>query len=166
MTSLIFESDNELPSSEEIADFEMKIDFKLPSEYKSFLLSTNGGEPENKDDLRCEANWTNQGSSEQIESVGIDYLFSLGIEENENIGMGLLYNYETFTLEQRVPRGTIPIALDGVGNRYLLSLNQQDFGAIYYWYASFEVDNAPSLGNTNVAAIAKSFDVFLNSFKI
>lgn len=133
----------------EIAEFEQFIDYKLPDDYKTFLLKYNGGRPAH--DVFDFYLYKEDASS-------VNMLFSLGKEKFFNL-YSFYINYK-----QRIPLGFIPIANDPGGNLILMNLIDAKNG-IYFWDHEFEADEAlneiPSM--SNMCLIKPSFNEFIDS---
>ena len=134
-------------TSEEISDFEKEIKSGLPSDYKSFLMEYNGGQPQ-PDSFKF--------FSDRDDASSVDRFLSLGKEKNSN----LLKYYNNY--RNRIPSGFIPIAHDAGGNLIIMELKVNDNG-IYFWDHELEVDEGESPDMNNVYLISKSFSDFINN---
>lgn len=155
--TLQFETKNKLANNDDLLQFEQQIGADLPADYRQFLLSINGGRPKDQDELTLQITWGDKSWADETEEIGLDYMYSLGVQNPAFPGLDLEYNYKTFSLSQRIPKGTIPIANDQGGSQYLIDVNKDHYGHIYYWYMPFEKsdDTEPDYGN--VASVADSF---------
>ena len=163
-----FEVPNKLPSEDELLSLEQTLGASLPEEYREFLQSINGGTPNHRDDLVCTVYWDGQDWADPIEENGINYFYHIGEQNRLSEGLDLEYNIETFVVGKRIPKDTFPIANDAMGNQYLLSFNDEDYGHVYFWQKDFEKipddQNEPDF--SNVAVVTESFSEFINSFEI
>jgi predicted DNA-binding WGR domain protein len=108
-------------TKKQIADLEKRIGAKLPDEYKQFLLTQNGGIPEEHGIVFPKHPY--------IAGVMIATLFGLypGLKpEHTNLNF-YLQRYELI-----LPAGHLPIAIDVCGDVYTLSLNDKP-GCVYFW---------------------------------
>ena len=162
---LTFASVNPPATSQDIASYEKLIAFKLPSDYREFLTTKNGGRPANFDDLACRVHWNGQTWADPIEEEGIDYFYKI---DEKDIGLGLQATFKAYThVDKRIPDGLIPIAIDQGGNQYLLNLNNDSYGTVHFWFKDFAVtedDVEPDF--RNVGFVANSFTEFLNCFSV
>jgi SMI1 / KNR4 family (SUKH-1) len=132
-------------SPAQLDEFERDEGVQLPAEYREFLLTSNGGRPHANVDV-----------PEFMEVVVNDFFGLQAGEEYDLRGERAMY-------EDRIPPGTIPIAGDPGGNLFLLSVDGDSKGAVYYW----DHEEEPQDGGTdwsdfeNVYRIAASFDEFL-----
>ena len=137
-------------SNKEVTDLEERIQYKLPQEYKNFLLRYNGGEPapyffsvpdwEYKQSLVSELKGINPNS------VGLDLVRIFEIKQYD------------------LPKGVISIGSDPGGNLILINLIN---GKIYFW----DHENVPNDTDKridefhNVYFLSNSFNQFINSLK-
>jgi hypothetical protein len=123
--------------------------FRLPNEYKNFLIEYNGGEPV-----------PNGFSFKNLPENGsyIDVFFGILKHDNNN----LLVNMEMY--KNRIPNNFIPIGDDPGGNLILISVKNKDRGKIYFWDHEMEANTeAGEIADyTNLTLIADSFDEFMN----
>lgn len=132
----------------QIKAFEKKIGCELPEEYRSFLMTVNGGQP-NPDCVRVP-----------------------GVEGFDNVGVGVLFHlqpakpgpdelsYETERVTGLIPEGHLPIG--GSSDLFTLSLRPKSFGCVYWWF--HETDDLDGDGNFLESAgylLAGSFNEFL-----
>lgn len=134
-------------TSEEISDFEKEIKSGLPSDYKSFLMENNGGQPQ-PDSFKF--------FSDRDDASSVDRFLSLGKEKNSN----LLKYYNNY--RNRIPSGFIPIAHDAGGNLIIMELKVNN-NRIYFWDHELEVDEGEYPDMNNVYLISKSFSDFINN---
>lgn len=133
----------------DIQKLEEKLDISLPSDYRSFLLSYNGGKPdpaafplpENPVDTHAMVDWF--------------YC----------IHDGDPYDLETFLniMTTRIPNGLLPIAIDPGGNQICIQVVGDERGKIYFWDHEEEPFHDPQ-DYDGTLLIANNFSEFLDSF--
>lgn len=121
--------------------------FKLPQDYRKFLLCYNGGYP-------CKTIFNFDDSSSVIDCF---YGFMKDFIKN------ILIKYRDIGI--RYPINTLPIGDDVFGNLILLSVKGPDRGKIYFWDHEMEVEDGETPDYSNLTLIADSFDEFINSLK-
>lgn len=147
---VLFTDKGKKNTNRKIAEFEAKRQIKLPIDYRTFLLSTNGGCPEpDAFPIRDNPN----------DSHGlIQQFFSLGSKDED---YDLDENIEVYT--ERIPVNLLPIATDPGGNILCISTHGEDFGTVYFWDHSFEGLPSDKPDYHNVYFIAESFDRLLDT---
>lgn len=108
-------------TKKQIADLEKRLGAKLPGEYKQFLLTQNGGMPEEHEIVFSKHPY--------IGGVSILTLFGLypGLKPEHSNLYFYLQRYEPL-----LPEGHLPIAIDICGDVYTLSLAEKP-GCVYFW---------------------------------
>jgi hypothetical protein len=131
-----------------IASFEAMIGFRLPSEYRDFLLQFNGGQPEN-----LVFRW---GLSGGYTDSSVHYFFSI---TDQSI-FSLQHQYSIYASAGRIPEAMLPIATDAGGNLFLLTLGGSHSGRVFFWDHDNEglVDNSASV--ETLIPLANSFQEF------
>jgi hypothetical protein len=124
--------------------------FRLPDEYRRFLLKYNGGRPE---PFSFKFKGRDTGSR-------IAFLFGIGGEDYRD----LLWTLDIF--RGRLPSRFFPIANDDGGNLICISMSGEDSGKIFFWWHEWEAD--PGQGESpetqdNVELIADSFGEFMEA---
>ena len=177
----IYESQPSKIKSSDIEQFEENNFFKLPKDYKDFLLEYGyclfneciSFIPINEDAIyqhessSGRANYWFKGSQ-----LSCFYGIDTGLDHDTN---ELIYNLNTY--KSRIPTGFFPIANDGLGNQICLSLNTKDYGCIYWWDHENEWDEDDFFEETrtrmpdevkyqNIYLIAKSFTDFLLKLEV
>jgi cell wall assembly regulator SMI1 len=144
--------DSFLPSlrEEDLTAVERQLGITLPSDYRRFLLTHNGGHPEPD---------TFPLSSFTEGDFGVLNRF-LGIREGEYDD---LVNYYTKVFRDRVPRNLLPIANDPGGNLICLSVSGPDRGKVYWWFHEEEADEGEPPTYRNIYFVADSFNDLLKS---
>ena len=138
---------------EKLEEFEQNYGIKLPDDYRSFLLSYNGGSPES--DI---IDFVQYGENQ---SDIVNYL--CGIHDGE-YWASLEWYMQTF--KGRIPVGFIPFGYDPGGNLYLLGIDGMHLGKVYFWDHENEAglfDEEPSF--ENMSFIANSFAEFLSKLR-
>ncbi len=127
--------------------FELNTHIRLPTEYRDFLLTYNGGKPEPS------FFWITFG--EDGSSVQQFY----GLHDGpHNLSI------DTYTGEEgyRLPKSVLPIADDGVGNFICLGISLSTFGKVFFMdHDSHPVNDPDSM--RGITKIANSFSEFLFS---
>lgn len=128
-----------------IQDFENQIDFRLPDDYKEFLIKYNGGIPYNGYAIfRIE---------ELKEDVPLDVLLGLGVDNLDLSKRNQEYR------EDMLPR-SIVIGDDPGCGMIVLIAEKEDQG-IYYWDHAFTFEQSNE--DSNVYKISDSFTEFLET---
>src|SRR6185436_6496849 len=99
---------------EELNAFEEENKIKLPPDYKDFLLKHNGGQPLKQ----------RNGNPDTI----VTYILGM---HNGDYYASLYKHIDMF--RNRLPFGTFPIATDGFGNLFLMSLHAENYGQVFFW---------------------------------
>ena len=135
-------------SSQKIAAIERKLSLSLPSQYRAFLLTYNGGRPRPKRFPIGDDSFSSHG---QVH-------FFLCVKEGDS------YNLEDWVTDyyDRIPSGFLPIAVDPGGNLICLAIAGDNAGKVYFWDHEEEVEEGQTPGYENVYLIANSFHEFLN----
>lgn len=138
-----------------ISEFEKQFDFKLPQDYKAFMLKNNGGTPKK--------NWAFDfvdTASGKSDSSGINYFCILYDEETEN-NDDLRASYIALVLEEpaQSPPNLLPILDDPGGNIVFLSVAGKDYGKVYF--GDHELED-PETGYLVMSPIADSFSEFID----
>ena len=123
--------------------------FRLPDDYRRFLLQFNGGRPhpryfEFKD---------HEGGSSVHSFLGF----------NEDYNRNLVKKLQMF--KDRLPARFFPVAYDDGGNQICLSISGNDRGKVYFWDHELQADQ--TVGESpenadNIMLVADSFEEFLN----
>ncbi len=130
----------------QIARLEQQLDVKLPDDYRSFLLSTNGGKPQrNNFPIPLHKTLT----------VGrLVQLFGIGRPAKES---NIDWNYKN--LIGQLPNYHFPIAITPEDDMVTLSLGRLDMGRVYYWVrAEYNVT-----GDNEAYFLAGTFDKFVET---
>ncbi len=127
----------------EIDTFEARIRHALPSDYRTFLLTCNGGRP----NFHVIRNATTG-------DLGVQSFF--GICDNESFDI----DSEFRRMRGRWPSRFLSIGIDDCGNHFCLSLGAPDFGNIYWWFHEAEADEDEEPTELNLHLVAGSFSEF------
>jgi hypothetical protein len=128
----------------ELADFEKANKIELPSDYKAFLLESNGGVPAPNKNV----------SPETI----VTYI--LGMHNGDYYAS--LYKHISMFMT-RLPHSTFPIATDPFGNLFIMSLHPENYGHIYFWDHEGEPEIQDGHYTDNCYFVAHSFSEFASS---
>lgn len=134
-------------STADLALVENTINCQLPSDYRKFLLAYNGGKPDTR---------RFSTANGKITSSVMDFFPITNDAET-----GLLSEIQGITISKLIPKNLIPIAIDPIENRLLISISPDDFGAIYYWAWDEEPD-PETCSYQYITIIANSFSEFIN----
>ncbi|AQY49783.1 hypothetical protein PWEIH_02222 [Listeria weihenstephanensis FSL R9-0317] len=137
-------SKNEKLSLDRLEVFEKEHDIRFSTEYRKFLLNYNGGYPD-------KSTFKIKGEDGEYESI-LNVLYGIG-EMYDNLEK----NFDIF--DELVDVGFVPIADDPGGNQICISINKENYGAIYFW--EHELGNEDEL--ENLFYIAANFDEFLTN---
>ncbi|MDP2193196.1 MAG: SMI1/KNR4 family protein [Alphaproteobacteria bacterium] len=119
-----------------ISIIENFLNYKLPSDYKKFLIEINGGVP-----LKKYFIYNQTGSSLKC---------FFGINKHKDFNLIKFYN----DYKDIIPSDIIPIGQDEGGNILLLAVSGKNYGCIFY------LDH-----DQPIQIIANSFDEFLSMLK-
>lgn len=126
----------------ELIDFEKENNIKLPEDYRDFLLQYNGGEP----------------SPNKNDKLDIVVSYILGMHNGEYYAS--LYKYID-VFKKKIPFGTFPIATDPFGNLFIMSLDKDGHGHIYFWDHEGEPEHQDGHNTENCSFVAYSFTEFM-----
>jgi cell wall assembly regulator SMI1 len=134
-----------------IQQFERQLGKDLPSEYRAFLLTHNGGRPR-------PAEFPMTGDT--LNPSGTIHWF-FGINNSRHYD--LRRNYRVY--QDRIPTNFLPIAADPGGNLICLAVAGEDRGTVYFWDHDYEALEDEVANYENVYFIANSFTELLNSLR-
>ena len=136
--------------ADDIDAFEKEIGFKLPRDYREFLLQTNGGVlPEDDGYFYVEdADWWN----------GLHVFYGLRRPDAESISLRMVLRYVRESHPEIFDQtlGRLPIASDHLGNELYLVLTGPERGCVYFWM--HDADVPPD-------KLSSSFESFLESVR-
>lgn len=133
---------------EEIFKFEDEIGFKLPSDYKEFLINFNGGVPEVK--------YSAFTLNELQENIGLQVLYGLDLEENLDL-REWYEEYEGDLLDDCLIIG------HGLGFGFIVLVNSPEISGVYFWDNTFELENSSE--DENIYKISNTFSEFIEEIK-
>lgn len=133
-------------SVQAIEKFEQILGYHLPSSYKNFLLTYNGGHP-----IPSGFTFGEQGKEYSV----AEWLFGLHTEPYNNLAK------EWGIYRERVPEGFLPIGTDPGGNLLLLCVTGNARGAVFFWDHEEENSVGEPTTQDNIYPVAESFTSFL-----
>lgn len=140
MTKML--SENPRISLQDIQQFELEYDVRLPKQYVEFLLEYNGGLPQ-ESGFRI-----SDGGGESL----VNKFYGIG-DMKSNLG-------KVFeVLEGEISEGFISFANDPAGNEILLGVSGEFQGKVYYWIHDIE----PKEEMDNMFILADSFAKFFDN---
>lgn len=119
----------------------------LPSEYRDFLLSQNGGVVDGSAHLPGDTT-----------GASVRAFLSIDAEDGTYDLSGCLNTYE-----DRYPQGFLPIAVDASSNLILLDTGYEEPGTIWFWDHEGEADEDEPPRTDNIVKIAKAFRAFFEN---
>lgn len=130
---------------EDIKSLEYNLGVRLPDDYKSFLLSHNGGVPTPS---------SFPVLSHPEKNLPIQLFFGI---ETSIVSVSISWNFETY--KERIPDNSLPIGCSDFGDLICLVLSEDDYGWVIFWDLTGErgKDNLD-----NVHKICGSFSEFLH----
>lgn len=141
-----------------VARFEKKIGHRLPDDYRTFLLSVNGGVPE---DLIVAPDGSSTGTLLQVFQ---------GLETPED-GMDLEACLAVLQLREQgqFPAELLQIANDGLGNKFVLAVAGERRGQVFF----LALDQHPErrmdtewYHSRQFKKVADSFDAFIAALRV
>lgn len=139
-------------TKEDIKNFEVELNVKIPAGMKNFYLKFNGGMP---------SPYCYQPQDEDLDRVEINAFFP--IKERTNAFETIEVIAKDMWSRNLMPSNLLPFAMDSGGNYYALNLKNKK---IYYYLTDEWDENASREYNfeTNTRYIAQSFNYFINHF--
>ena len=139
-------------TKEDIKNFEVELNVKIPAGMKNFYLKFNGGMP---------SPYCFQPQDEDLDRVEINAFFP--IKERTNAFETIEVIAKDIWSRNLMPCNLLPFAMDSGGNYYALNLKNKK---IYYYVTDEWDENASREYNfeTNTRYIAQSFNYFINHF--
>ena len=136
----------------QIAALEKQLGCRLPDEYRNFLLTRNGGQP-NPPYVQIPGT--------HIDNVGVSDIFGLfGTAKEYPSIFGAIQIHEPV-----LPKGYLPIARGS--DLFTLSLRKKDFGCIHFWdHETDQVDDDDRFLESASHLLAGSFDEFLTRIAV
>jgi hypothetical protein len=136
----------------DLAEFEKKLDIKIPPSYRKFLLKYYGGQP------------LKNNFYKQLPSGGVlDFQINCFLGISDNFSLDLRHTY--VIMLGQIPAELLPISDDGIGNKICIGMSDKYFGKIYIWWAEQAVDENAKPDYSNVEELAHSFDEFMEMLR-
>jgi len=137
----------------QVSALEKQLGCRLPDEYRNFLLTRNGGQP-NPPYVQIPA-------IPYIDNVGVSYIFGLfGTAKEYPSLFGAIQIHGP-----ALPEGYLPIARGS--DLFTLSLQKKDFGCIHFWdHETDQVDDDDRFLKSASRLLAGSFDEFLTRIAV
>jgi SMI1-KNR4 cell-wall len=123
--------------------------FKLPKDYRNFLLNYDGNVPKR-----------NIFSMKDASNASVVHNFFYLVPDRH---LNLLINSVAYS--DRVPSNMLVIGDDPCGNKILLSVKMADRGKVYFWDHEREAGEGEKPDYSNLTLIADSFEEFINNLK-
>lgn len=147
--SLLSKASSPAPEAD-LARLEAMLGAVLPSAYADFLRQSNGGV------FRAELIDIPGPEGESADVTVLNYMFSTnGPDYN------LFEEYEALRKMDRIPVQALPIADDPSGNLFVLSLEEDSTGAVYFWDHEREPGDGSRIADfPNMVRVASDFAAF------
>lgn len=120
----------------------------LPNDYRSFLLASNGGVPEEQ-----------QIPVPSDIKIQVKGFFSLGDTTSGDLSMTRALD----TWAGRYPDGYVPVALCEGSNLLLMATGDEHAGRVVYWDHDGEADEGEPARTDNLTPVADSFTALLEA---
>ena len=130
----------------ELAALEKKLGLRLPDDYRTFLLTINGGRPRTHEVFDIG----------KKDSSLINMLYSAKRDDHQEL---TIYK-QHLALEGRIPKDLLPIGEDQGSSQICLGIGEKNHGQVFFWDMEDEREQ-PTY--KNVRRIAGSFTEFLDS---
>jgi len=147
MSIRIVHTCGEIPEST-LSEFEKYFGGRLPPDFREFLLAHNARE--------IEPGTLPVTSVPGNPTVAVKELCCFCK------GQSCDYYYIFKKFYSRIPPGFIPIARDPGGNLFIMSLNETERGAVYFWEHEAEADEGDPPSLDNIYKVAESFNDMIN----
>jgi hypothetical protein len=116
-------------TEDDLKAFENKYAFRLPNDYRTFLLENNGGFPS--------PNCVTFSEAGRKTASDVFCYFAIG---DQRAWASVEWHLETYS--GRLPEDTVPVARDSCGNLWLLAVGGGNAGSVFFWdhgsYATFD----------------------------
>ena len=148
----IMKTGSHLIVDSDLSSLEEWIGAPIPPDLRSFYLQSDGGIfTQETIDI-----------SETLETT-LNQIFSVVSSQFENIRV----EYHDLKEDNRIPRWCLPIGDDPAGNLFIISLEDETYGAIYYWDHEREqiAENETIAAFENLTLIADSFSEFVKKIR-
>jgi cell wall assembly regulator SMI1 len=127
---------------EDVSRLEQQVGRPLPDAYRSYLLAQDGG--------RLEAN-----------SDAVKEIFGIGTDAPDWANMWRKLK----VFAGRVPSWLLPVAQDEYGNLFAISLRDQDFGSVWFWFHEEEANEDEPPSEENITQRAPGWTEFLEGLR-
>lgn len=135
---------------EVIDQFEQSLGARLPTDYRHFLVTVNGG--------WATTDFHHPPSADG--DFGIDCLWGVGVDdENRSLEKAL------GVFQGRYPPEFLPFGEDPGGNLVLIQLRGDDVGSIHFWDHEEEADEDKPARYRNLTRISDSFTAYLEELE-
>lgn len=136
----------------EVSLIEEKLNISFPQDYIDFILTINGGVPE--DDMLFDFKDLNDNDDGSV----INRFYSI-FAENLNDRNNAVRLYRSMRKEKRLPPKAFPFGEDPGGNLICILLDTINYGHIYFWEHEIELQDESYKG---MSLIADSFSKFID----
>jgi len=148
MMTLVPISDHVPVAEQWLVDYEDALRGKLPDDYISFIKRWNGA--------AIPIGW----GPKSIESPSVDYFFPIHTGRISHDGLSdALAIYQMLAEDGRLPPWMAPVARDGIGGIYCISMREGDAGRVYVVYLDDDQDDVP-YEKREYALVASTFTDF------
>lgn len=130
--------------NEEISEIETIVNGKIPQDVRDFLLTYGICDFNDEVEFKPYSSRAEYVHSPESEQPNFSFNGSmLGVFFGRDSGRGDAYDIfnNIKTYKERIPNKFVPFGNDGMGNLILISLNDIDYGKIYFWYHEAEWDS-------------------------
>jgi hypothetical protein len=128
--------------AEDIERLEQRVGRPLPGSYKDFLRRQDGGQLQDNNEA-------------------VNEIFGVGPDAPDWANMWKKLD----TYAGRLPTWLLPVASDGAGNLFALSLRDRDKGSVWFWDHEREADEDEPPADDNIAQRAADWRGFLESLQ-
>jgi hypothetical protein len=141
-------------TEEQLAAFESRHGLRFPDDYRRFLVQYNGGEP-----TPNRVSFIKRGRTRGRRCTGLVVDFA-GVYTN-----GGAQSLESAILRSRdeMPAGHVGIAWDSNGNEWVLCVDGEKAGTVYFWHHENEAPDGEPPWFDNMSFVANSFTAFLDA---
>lgn len=147
---ITFSESGKSVTEKDIAALEQRLGISLPDEYRQFILTWNGGQPEPNA-------FPIQDNPRDTHGL-LDRFFSIDVEDTD---YDIVDNAEVF--RDRVPADLLPIAFDPGGNLICVAVSGKNKGKIYFWDHNDEFPPGKVPDYHNVYFVANSFSELIDN---
>jgi len=139
----------------DIAQAEQQTGHTFPAAYRSFLLASNGGRPEQP------VVYSMQGLQGGANHEGtVDRFFGIKVKESINL------EHYADLYRDRVPANLLPIARDPGDNLVCIGTKGVDSEKVYFWDHEEEADEGQEPTYDNLYLVANTFGGFLDNLRL